>query len=68
VNQAYRSLSCRLASSDRCCVLHNRTRLIVARSSNDLACWARAISIARRSAASPSDVSAPRLSRNALRR
>ena len=47
VNQAYRSLSCRLASSDLFCAIHNRARLIVARSSNDLACWERAIEIAR---------------------
>ena len=67
VNQAYRSLSCRLASSDRCCTLHNRARLIVARSSKDRACCARAIEIARRSAASASDASAPCRSSNSPR-
>ncbi len=68
VNQAYTPLSCRLASTSRCCAIHNRARLIVARSSNDLACCDRAISIARRIAASPSDASAPCMSRNSPRR
>ncbi len=67
VNQAYRSLSCRLASSDRFCAIHNRARLIVARRPNFMACYDRAISIARRSAASPSDASAPRMNRNSPR-